>query len=68
VAGRRKEVAMKAFLVGAVLAVVLAVAAGFVLEGYFSRDAEQAFSSPSARVGPEGTVEARDFSGGEEEG
>jgi hypothetical protein len=59
---------MKAFVLGVVVAVVLAVASGFVLEGFFSQDAEQAFSSPSARVGPEGTVEARDFSGGDEEG
>lgn len=54
---------MKAFIVAIVLAVVLAAAAGFVLEGYFSRDAEVAFSTPSARVGHESTVEARRFSG-----
>jgi hypothetical protein len=57
---------MKAFVIGVVLAVVLAVAAGFILEGYFSTDAEVAFSSPSARVGPENTVEHRRFSGGQE--
>ena len=50
---------MKAFVVGAVLAVLLAVGASFVLEGYFSREADQAFSSPSARVGPGGTAEER---------
>lgn len=43
---------MKAFVVGTVLALLLAVAAGFVLEGYFSRSAEEAFSAPSARVEP----------------
>jgi hypothetical protein len=54
---------MRAFLVGAVAAALLAIGSGFVLERYFSEDAEARFSSPSARVGPEGSVEARRFSG-----
>lgn len=41
---------MKAFLIGSALAVLLAVASGFILEGYFAREAEEAFSAPSARV------------------
>jgi hypothetical protein len=43
---------MKAFLLGTVLAIVLAIGAGYVLEGYFSTSAEAAFSAPSARVEP----------------
>jgi hypothetical protein len=54
---------MRAFLVGALAALVLAVASGFVLEGWFSQDADQKFSSPSARVGSEPSAEARQFSG-----
>lgn len=42
---------MKAILVGALAAIVLATAAGFVLEGYLSRGAERAFAAPTARVG-----------------
>ena len=59
---------MKSFIVGAVLAVALAVAAGFVLEGTFSQKAEQAFATSSVRVGHESTVEARQFSGPGREG
>ena len=50
---------MKAFVVAAVLAVLLAVGAGYVLEDYFSQEADQKFASPSARVGPGGTPEER---------
>ena len=50
---------MKAFVVAALLAVLLAVGASFVLEGYFSQEADQKFASPSARVGPGGTPEER---------
>lgn len=57
---------MKAFILGLVAAVVLAVAGGFLLEGYFARDAETAFSSPTTRLGAAPTVEARNFSGGGE--
>lgn len=41
---------MKAFLAGAVLAVLLAVGSSYVLENYFSRTAVEAFSATSARV------------------
>jgi hypothetical protein len=41
---------MKAFLVGALLALALAVGSSWVLEGYLGRTAAQAFSAPSARV------------------
>lgn len=41
---------MKAFLVAVVLAIALAIGSSYVLESYFSRDAVQAFSAPSARV------------------
>lgn len=47
---------MKSFIVGLVAAVVLAAAAGFVLEGYFSQDAEHAFATPTARVDHETAV------------
>lgn len=55
----RKEPTLKAFIIGVATAIVLAVAVGFVLERYFSLDAEQAFSTPSARVGEENTAAAR---------
>ncbi len=41
---------MKSFLVGTALAVALAIASGFVLEGYFAQTAVDRFSAPSARV------------------
>lgn len=41
---------MKAFVLGTVLAIALAAGAGFVLEGFFSRDSYLAFSTPSSRV------------------
>ena len=55
---------MQAFIVGVVVAVVLAVAASYALEGYASQNAEQAFAAPSVRVGHEVTVAARHFSPG----
>jgi hypothetical protein len=54
---------MRAFIVGALAAIVLAVGSGVVLEGWFSEDADAKFASPSARVGSEGSAEARRFSG-----
>ena len=54
---------MRAFIVGLVCAAGLAAAAGFVLEGYFSQEAEHSFATPFARVGPGGTFEERQFSG-----
>jgi uncharacterized membrane protein (DUF485 family) len=57
---------MKAFLIGSVLAVLLAVASGFILEGYFARRAEQEFSAPSARVEePMGSGEVKELPTGE---
>lgn len=50
---------MKAFVVAVVVTAALALAAGAVLEGYLSTDAEAAFATPSARVGHESTAEAR---------
>jgi uncharacterized membrane protein YraQ (UPF0718 family) len=54
---------MKAFLLGVAFAVALAVVAGYVLEGFFSREADAAFSRPSARVGEAESIEHRNFSG-----
>ncbi|HEX8374003.1 MAG TPA: hypothetical protein VF606_02375 [Geminicoccaceae bacterium] len=54
---------MKSFIVGLIGAVVLAVASGFVLEGYFSQEAEDQFKTSYARVGPGSTFEERQFSG-----
>ncbi|MBP2316754.1 hypothetical protein [Azospirillum soli] len=54
---------MKAFGLAVICAVLLAVVAGFVLEGTFSREADQAYSAPSARVGEGPSVEHRNFSG-----
>ncbi len=54
---------MKAFLLGVIFAVGMAVVSGFVLEGYFSKDADAAFSTPSARVGEAASFEHRNFSG-----
>jgi hypothetical protein len=54
---------MRAFLLGALAALLLAGASGFVLEGWFSEDADARFASPSARVGSEPSAEARRFSG-----
>ena len=54
---------MKSFIVGLIGAVILAVASGFVLEGYFSQEAEDQFKTSYARVGPGSTFEERQFSG-----
>lgn len=54
---------MKAFLAGAVMAAVLAVAAGSLLEGRFSRQADQTYATQSVRVGEGPSIEVRDFSG-----
>jgi hypothetical protein len=43
---------VKSFILGLVAAVVLAAGAGFVLEGYFSQEAEQAFATSSTRIDP----------------
>ncbi len=54
---------MKAFGMAVICAVLLAVVAGFVLEGTFSREADRAFSTPSARIGEGPSIEHRNFSG-----
>lgn len=57
---------MGAFLVGAALAVVLAVGSGFVLESYLAETALERFSAPSARVAaPRASGEARELPGEE---
>jgi hypothetical protein len=55
---------MKAFISGVVVAIVLAVGASYVLEGYLSEPASRAFAMPDVRVGHEVTVEGRRFSPG----
>ena len=55
---------MKAFVVGVVVAIVLAVGASYVLEGYLSENVEVAFAQPHVRVSHEVTVAARGFSPG----
>ncbi len=56
---------MKAFLIGTALAVALAVASGFVLEGYFAQTAVDRFSAPSARVDePAGSHEVQEVPAG----
>ena len=55
---------MKAFVVGVAVAIVLAVGASYVLEGYVSEPASQAFAMPHVRVGHEVTVEGRHYSPG----
>jgi len=52
---------MKAFATGAIVSALLAVLAGVILQSYASRSADEAFSSPSARVGAEATPAARDW-------
>jgi len=54
---------MKAFGMALIFTVLLAVVAGFVLEGTFSREADQVFSTPSARVGEGPSIDHRNFSG-----
>jgi len=58
------ETGMKAFISGVVVAIVLAVGASYVLEGYLSEPASRAFAMPDVRVGHEVTVERRRFSPG----
>ena len=48
---------MKAFISGVMVAVLLAVSASYVLEGYLSVPASRAFAMPDVRVGHEVTVE-----------
>jgi hypothetical protein len=55
---------MKAFIGGGVVAIVLAVVAGFVLENYVSEPVSEAFAMPHVRVGHEVTVEGRRYSPG----
>lgn len=54
---------MKAFILAILFLAVVATGAGFVLEGYFSREADQALALPSARPGHEASVEARQYNG-----
>lgn len=54
---------MKAFIASVVAAVVLAVGAGFLLEGTLARQADQTFATSSVRVGDSGSIEGRNFSG-----
>ena len=54
---------MKAFGMAVVFAVVVAVGASVLLQGGFSRMADNAFATPSARISKENTVEYRDFMG-----
>ncbi len=54
---------MKAFGIAVLAVLVLAVGAGFVLEGEFSRQADDAFARSSVRVGDGGSIEQRHFSG-----
>jgi hypothetical protein len=54
---------MKIFILSVLAALVLAVGAGAMMEGWFAQSADTAFSTPSARVGPGGTLEERQFSG-----
>lgn len=56
---------MKAFLLSLVAAVGLAAVSGLVLEGVFRKDSDTTFSVPSARVGEEGSIKQRNFSGGQ---
>lgn len=58
------ETGMKAFISGVVVAIVLAVGASYVLEGYLSVPASRAFAMPDVRVGHNVTVEGRRFSPG----
>jgi hypothetical protein len=55
---------MAAFISGIVVAVVLAVGASFVLEGYVGESVSDAFAMPHVRVGHEVTVDARHYSPG----
>ena len=50
---------MKMFLLGALTAIVIAVAAGILLPTFLGKPAYDAFSTTSARVGEESTAEHR---------
>ncbi|WP_207479680.1 hypothetical protein [Arenibaculum pallidiluteum] len=54
---------MKAFLLGVAFSVGLAVLSGFAMQDLFSRPADETFASPSVRVGDDGSIAARGFSG-----
>lgn len=54
---------MKAFGLAVLFVLVMAVGAGFMLEGAFSRDADDAFARSTVRVGEGGSIEQRHFSG-----
>ncbi len=54
---------MKAFGIAVFFAVLAAIGASLVLQGGFTRMAENAFATPSARISKENTVEYRDFMG-----
>ena len=50
---------MKAFVAGVVVALLLAVAGAFVLQGYFSRSSDLAFAAASARPTASNSIEHR---------
>jgi hypothetical protein len=54
---------MKAFLLGVAFAVGMAVVSGFVLEDFLAREADASFAAPSVRLGENGSLEHRNFSG-----
>ena len=54
---------MKAFLLGVAFAVGLAVLSGFAMQDLLSRPADETFASPSVRVGDDGSIAERNFSG-----
>ncbi|WP_207459515.1 hypothetical protein [Azospirillum sp. SYSU D00513] len=54
---------MKAFISSVIFVLAMAVVAGYVLEGYFAVPADAAFARESVRVGVEGSIEHRHFSG-----
>ncbi|HYG91120.1 MAG TPA: hypothetical protein VD978_33255 [Azospirillum sp.] len=54
---------MKAFILSVLTAVVLAAAAGFVLDSTFSRSADETFATPYTRVGESGAIGTRHFDG-----
>ena len=56
---------MKAFISSVIFVLALAVLAGFVLEDFFARPSDEAFAMDSVRVGEDGSIEHRNFSGGQ---
>ena len=54
---------MKVFIVSLLTSVVLAVAAGFLLDDAFSRSSDESFATPSARVSEGGLIGNRHFDG-----